>query len=282
MKMVKIYFRNEREFDSYQVKSLQDKHKLMSEKYEIGEYGESVNYARTLIESTCKYVYHELTGNEIELDHGRLTHAGDYFLNLNDQITICIDKLVTLVEYPAQLKSMDDNIVNLVNTIGHIRNGSAVSHGSRTRNTPPEKAETRFIISIAEDVCMLFMDLLRERTILEKENAIGSIINTEGLTKYDEDYQKVDELLTVRYSTHGGIIFQVDLTFNKQYITQAIDSEFINGHVKDYLPDDVGSMDKIGTNEYKYHSDRQDKYYTVEIVDTDNNLMIYISGIETK
>lgn len=276
---MEIYFRNEREFSSYQVTSLQQKHSLMNSNYECGKYGEAVNYARTLIESTCSYVYHELTGHELEETEGHLTKAGDYYISLHDMIKACLNKFDALMSYPEKVQKMSKYLINLVDTIGNIRNHSAASHGGRRAAVSTRKSETRFIISIAEDVCMMLMDLLHERTVLEKDNAIGSVINTDGLKQYGDDFQSEDDFLTKRFLTSGGIIYQVDLTFNKKFITQKIDSEFINNHILDYMPDDIGAAKLLGNRKYQYHSDRQDRNYTVSWADTDHELLVYVSGL---
>ncbi|KEZ14844.1 hypothetical protein Lp90_1028 [Lactiplantibacillus plantarum] len=275
---MEIYFRNEREFSSYQVTSLQQKHSLMNSKYERGEYGEAVNYARTLIESTCSYVYHELTDCELEKTEGRHTKSG-YYIGLHDMIKSCLNKLTALMEYPEKVQKMSTDLINLVDIIGNIRNNSATSHGGRHAAISTRKSETRFIISIAEDVCMMLMDLLHERTILEKDNAIGSVINMDGLKKYDDAFQSENDFLTKRFLTSGGIIYQVDLTFNKKFIDQNIDSEFINDHILDYLPDDIGVAKLLAKQKYQYHSDRQDRDYTVSWVDTIRELLVYVSGL---
>jgi len=275
---MEIYFRNEREFSSYQVTSLQQKHSLMNSKYERGEYGEAVNYARTLIESTCSYVYHELTGHELEEAEGRRTKNG-YYIGLHDMIKSCLNKLTALMEYPEKVQKMSTDLISLVDIIGNIRNHSATSHGGRHAAVSTRKSETRFIISIAEDICMMLMDLLHERTVLEKDNAIGSVINTDGLKKYGDAFQSENDFLTERFLTSGGIIYQVDLTFNKKFIVQNIDSEFINDHILDYLPDDIDVAKLLGNQKYQYHSDRQDRDYTVSWIDTDRELLVYVSGL---
>lgn len=278
---MEIYFRNEREFTAYQVTSLTSKHSEMNSAYESGDFGKSINYARTLIESTCKYVYHELKGKELEEIEGRLdSRTGEYFANLNTLITKSLNELKALVQYPEQLDYISEQIENIVNKIGNIRNGSALSHGSRIRNAIPRKAETRFIISIAEDVCMLLMDLLQERTILEKKNALGSIIDSEGMHKYGHAYQTEDEFMSIRYETSGQIIFSVLLTFKKPFFNLESGNESINEHVRDFLPDDVFEAESNGKNQFKYYSNRQDRYYDEVIEETDDNILVTIDSIE--
>lgn len=279
--MVSTYFRNEREFDSFQVVALNKKHEAMNTAYMNSEYGEAINYARTLIESTCKYVYHELTDEELEIEEGHYISAtGTYFANLNVIIKSCLKKLSTIIEYPEEIAEMSKEITELVNITGSVRNSSSLSHGNRHGNLEPQRTETRFFISIAEDICMLLLDLLHERTTIEKPNAIGSIINPEGLTKYDDAYQKSNTFLTVRYLTVGQVVQQVDLTF-KNGINMRTDGEFVNGHIKDYLPDDAGKLKQLTSNSYQYYSDRQDKHYEVLYEETTDSLLVYITGINT-
>ncbi|MHC6248197.1 hypothetical protein ACYSJL_10200 [Lactobacillus delbrueckii] len=53
-------FRSDNYFNSM-VTSLEMKRDQMNQKFQNGEYGESINFARSLIEATLKYVYHEIT-----------------------------------------------------------------------------------------------------------------------------------------------------------------------------------------------------------------------------
>lgn len=277
------YFRNDRQFDEYQVEGLQRHYNVMNESFMNDKYGEAVNYARALIESTCKYVYHELTGKELEEDKGRKVKTGEYMIGLSSMINQCLKTLQSLMTHSEDMNDISSNIGNIVTIIGNVRNSSALSHGSRHRNIPVQKAEARYIISISEDVCMLMMDLLYERTFPREENCIGSIINPEGLHKYDNAYQEEgNPVMNARFETYGQIIHDITLSF-KPPINEKVDSEFIDEHVHDYLPDDVGEMREIGLKKYQYYSDRQDKKYQVELEDLEENgVTIYISGIETK
>ena len=44
--------------------SITKKRSLMNERFQNKEFGEAINYARSMLEATCKYVYHEITGEE--------------------------------------------------------------------------------------------------------------------------------------------------------------------------------------------------------------------------
>lgn len=282
------YFRNERQFTEYQQGSLQIRHTAMNDAYMNHEYNESVNLARTLIESTCKYVYHELTGKEIEVAEGTKTHVG-YNISLYKMIEKCLEQTKGLMTYKEDLDNISDNLCEIVSKIGEIRNSSSLSHGSRHRDIPIQKHEARFIISISEDICMLLMDLLFERTIVHKHNAIGSIIDKQGLKQYGDAYQtEGDPIFDVRFETFGDIIYTISLTFKKcldfningDLLDINIEGDSIDDYIKDYLPDDVGSAKTIGPLKYNYYSDSQDKNYEVVCQKLKDKLLVTITGIE--
>ncbi|MCH3990663.1 MAG: abortive infection family protein [Lactobacillus sp.] len=157
-------FRKDNEFYPM-VTSLEQKRNKMNQRFQQEDYGEAINYARSLIESTCKYVYHELTGTEVAQVKGRkIEPTGEYYISLNGLISATIEKLSSLINYKKSIKEISDDLIDIVRRIGDIRNKSSVSHGSRTRNIEPQKEETLFVISLAEDVCIFLVKLLHART----------------------------------------------------------------------------------------------------------------------
>ncbi|QJU52049.1 hypothetical protein CK401_03029 [Lactiplantibacillus paraplantarum] len=56
------------EVDSFGIASIDERYSEMNDSYNEERYGESVNYARSMIESTCKWVYKALNDEDIDKD----------------------------------------------------------------------------------------------------------------------------------------------------------------------------------------------------------------------
>lgn len=74
--------------------AITDKRSLMNKRFQDGELGEAINYARCMLEATCKHVYHELTGEEVEDVEGH-----DGYISLKNLSDTTIDKLSALISH---------------------------------------------------------------------------------------------------------------------------------------------------------------------------------------
>jgi len=114
-----------------------------------------------------------------------------------------------------------------------------------------------------------------------KNNAIGSVIDTEHLKKVNEGDSMItykDDRLSVTYLVTPGnnTIFQAEIQL-PEVADFSMDTEFFSDHIKGYLEDDavIENGEQTGIDEYKYYSPRKDFYYLVTINRATN--VIYIS-----
>lgn len=257
-----------RRIEDYPVPAIRERFNQMYTSYDDEDYGEAVNYARSMIESTCKYCYFQMKNEEIE--------GNSIYLNLDKLIkkTINLFKIeISANQVPEIIEYLFEMIEKTVNHIGKTRNTTSVSHGSRIRVQKINKDETKFIMMISENICTFLMDLLHTKTHSQKKGAIGSILDTSGLTPYGTDYEDGD----TRYTTTGGIIYSVNKTLSIPGIDIKIDEEFIWGHIKDFIEDDSICVGETGKNEYKYFSENKDLNYFINISHGENKVEIYIS-----
>lgn len=56
------------EITSYQVVAVDERYKAMNDSYNDEDYGEAINYARSMIESVCKYVFKILRAKKLPKD----------------------------------------------------------------------------------------------------------------------------------------------------------------------------------------------------------------------
>lgn len=50
---------------SFPIESVGERFEKMNESFQRGDYGEVVNYARSMTESACKYIYKQLSNKKI-------------------------------------------------------------------------------------------------------------------------------------------------------------------------------------------------------------------------
>lgn len=86
--------------------SISQKRSLMNEKFQNKQYGEAVNYARSMLEATLKYVYHEITNEEAEISKGRRGYIS--LKKLSDSL---IDNLAPLISHRDILVDIKDNVI---------------------------------------------------------------------------------------------------------------------------------------------------------------------------
>lgn len=260
-----------RRLEDYPVKCIKERFEKMYTSYDDNDYGEAVNYARAMIESTCKYCYFQIEKEEIE---GEST-----FLNLNRLINKTIELFkneISTNQVPMIIEDLFKMIEKTVSKIGNTRNETSVSHGSRVRVKEISKDETKFIMLISENICTFFMDLLHTKTHSQKKGAIGSILQTDGLKQYGNQYE--DEIRNIRYVTTGeGIIYSLEKTLIGGDLNIELDKSLIWEHIKEFMEDDSKWMRQTSENEYEYYSDNKDLFYYITITKRDVCIEINIS-----
>lgn len=271
--------------------SISQKRSLMNEKFQNKQYGEAVNYARSMLEATLKYVYHEITNKEAEISEG---HRG--YISLKKLSDSLIDELAPLVSHRDILVNIKDNVIKIICRIGEVRNKGAASHGSRTRNIEPQREETLYLLGLAEDTSNFLLKLLYTRTHIEEPNIVGGILDIDKLTNTNSEniddekincqdgdfhYQEKHEMFNVDYWVQNEIIIQVQISLNKKYYDLKDTGESIDEMIDSFLPEDVrGQKKRNGERSYSAYSCRHDKNYDIKLEDFDNTIEICIDGIE--
>lgn len=265
--------------------SITNKRSLMNDRFQSSQYSEAINYARSMLESTCKYVYHEVTGEEAEIAEGR----NDY-ISLKHLSDVTIDALSPLVSHAELLRSIKDNVIKVIVNIGKIRNNGSASHGSRIRNVEPQREETLYVMGIAENTCNFLLKLLYARTHIEESNVVGGMFNESELGKTgkkfasnngDFNYKIEGQTIDVLYWVQDGLVKLVNLTFKKEFYTLATDSESINEYIDDFLPEDVrGQKKPNGEKSFTVYSERHDRNFDIDLIDDEEGVSATISGIE--
>lgn len=254
------------EVDSYGVATVDERYKMMNKSFQNGEYGECVNYARSMIESALKYVYRMLKGVEIGEDLGR------EYMSLHLLSTKTLELLNSELDNEDSIEEIQEEMIKIIDIIGKTRNATSVSHGSATRTKSVNKIETRYILFNAESIVLMLLDLLFNKTHSLKKNAVGSIINPEGLKKYsDSSYKNEERNINYMVLPGTGTISNISVTFPES-VNIDKDKEFFSEWISEFVEDDVTVEDKstIGINKFKYYSKKKDFYYEVQI---ENNIL---------
>lgn len=265
--------------------SITDKHSLMHERFQDGKFGEAISYARCMLEATCRYVYHELTGKEVEKVEGHK----DY-ISLKKLSDVTIDKLSALISHKEFLTNIKNNVTEIICGIGKVRNEGSASHGKRTRNIEPQREETLYLMSLAEDTCNFFLKLLYTRTHIEESNVVNGKFSESDLKNIGEKYERENDSFNYKVTTQmidtlfwvqNGIVIHATITFKAPYFDLASSSEIINEHIDDYLPEDVrGKKKNNGEKSFTVYSERHDRNFSINLDETDEGVVAYITNIE--
>lgn len=271
--------------------SISQKRLLMNEKFQSKRYGEAINYARSMLEATLKYVYHELTSEEAEIREG---HNG--YVSLKRLSDSLVDTLAPLISHKEILVNIKDNVTKIICGIGNVRNAGAASHGARIRNIEPQREETLYLLGLAEDTSNFFLKLLYTRTHVEEPNVVGGLFSIDELPSINLNnvqtrkidgqdgnfnYQINCPLFSVDYWVQNKIVIQVQISLKKPHYDLKNMGESIDEIIDEYLPNEVrGQKRRNGENSYSVYSSRHDKNYDIKLENLDNTVEIYINGIE--
>lgn len=273
-------FRQERKLTAFQVTSLQKCYAAMDQAYAQQQFGEALSYARSLIEITCKYIYHDLTGKELEIEHGYLTKDGDYEIGLHRMIAVCLDQLAAIVPPASKMERFDAQLVKLVALIGQLRNDSLICHGSRKRTKPLQPAQTCFVLQLAEDICLLLLNVLYDNRRRQSGNLLGSLIDPSGLVKQGSTYLNQSEpLIKVQYETTAGIIYLIKVSFS-QPVSRQLETDLLENWTKRFLPADAVIKTKDKPDQVEFYSDSQDRVYTGKLLHQGKQVQLYLSSLE--
>ncbi len=261
------------EVDSYNVECVTERYQKMNDSYNEGDFGETVNYARSMVESTCKYTYRQLKGTHMDKDFG--------IKPLPSIVEKCLEVLYKEISLPESYNDLASKMIDTMKELGKIRNKTSVSHGSDVRTEDISAPEAKYAAFMAEGFTVFILELLFNKTHSMKNNAIGSVINTDNLQKISEDksyieYKNNQFKITYMVTQKNNTIFQVEIQL-PAYIQFDESEEFFSDHIKGFVEDDVQivNMKQTGINQYQYYSPKKDFYYEVSINKVTN--VLYIS-----
>ncbi|MBB1069678.1 abortive infection family protein [Limosilactobacillus sp. RRLNB_1_1] len=266
--------------------SITNKRSLMNERFQNKEFGEAINYARSMLEATCKYVYHEITGEEAEISEGR-----NNYITLKHLSDVTINKLSALISHNEMIIGIKDNVTKIIYGIGNVRNEGSASHGSRIRNIEPQREETLYLMSLAEDTCNFLLKLLYTRTHIEEVNVVNGKFSESDLnnlgekfeqTDGDFNYKVTDDMIDTFFWVRNEIVIQVTVTFKKPYYDLNTSSESINEYIDDFLPEDVrGKKRNNGEKSFTVYSERHDRNFSINLDETNEGVVAYITNVES-
>lgn len=266
------------EVTSFEVPTVNNMYYRMNNSFNKNEYDNSLNYARSMIESACKYIFKTLNGSRIEDVFG-IGRNHDY-VSLNNIVKETLKILNDELSESDKIQNISSKTIDLINDIGSLRNGTPVSHGSEVIHKSITKIEASFVMFSSENIVTLLLELLFNKTHSFKENAVGSVIKEYDFEKYkvgDDFIRYVEHRgnAMVSYETFSdtGVIYQVSVQLPG---SDSSDSELFTDHARDYMEDDANLRLTKGPQSYIYHSNDKDFDYEVEY----SGDTIYITKLE--
>ncbi|KRO00471.1 abortive infection family protein [Companilactobacillus kimchiensis] len=260
------------EVDSYNIASVSERYQKMNNSYSKEDYGETVNYARSMVESACKYVYKQIKNSDMD-DKFK-------FLSLPNIVEKCLDVLSKEMSLPNSYKKLSSNMIDTITELGKIRNATSVSHGSAKRTIEVSAPEAKYAVFMAEGFVVFILELLFNRTHSLKKNAIGSVIDPKGMEKTSDSesllmYKENQFNATYMVTPGNNVIYQVEIHL-PGFIDFDKDEEFFSDYIQGFVEDDVHVEDKeqTGINKYQYYSPKKDFFYEVTINKDTNELFI--------
>lgn len=273
--------------DAFLSGSIQEKSHDMLIAYNQERYGDAISMAKTILESTCAYVFHAATGKELAVEFGRKGHS-DFTINMYDGAIHTLELFENQLPNFEKSRQIIRDAASLIASISDLRNDSSSNHGGRIRSNPPSEVEALLVMEISEDLTTTMLELLHRYKYPDKENVVGSFITPEPSMKpYSSNaksrpnrYVIDDDVWNISFELIDGIIESITINFKKFELQTAIDSEFIWNHVSDYLPNDTEYERQISENEFQYYSNVHDKFYSILVQKLNIGMIITISAFE--
>ena len=273
--------------DVFSVGAVEEKFRDMTVKFNRKDYGEAVAMAKTLIESTCAYVYHAVTSTEIAEEKGRQDrNTGIYTIGMFQEVQETLNLFEPQLPNLPQTAEVAKNICELVQSIANLRNSSAAAHGARLRSVPPSNAEALLAMEVAEDLSGVLLTLLHTFRYPDDSNVIGSFISVESdmVPFPDKDepdrYVQDDQQVRVTYEVIQSVIQSIDIEFKTIPLNPDVDNEFVFDTIKDYLPRDAKFTEKEAALIFKFYSNVHDKNYRALLSQLGKGSEIIISALE--
>ncbi|MEJ1294187.1 MULTISPECIES: abortive infection family protein [Lactobacillaceae] len=272
--------------DVFPVGGVQEKFIDMTTKYNQDNYGDAVAMAKTLVESTCAYVYHTVTNKEIEEDKGHVQVTGNYTIGMYTMVRETLNLFAAQLPNFEQTEKIAITTCDLVQSIANLRNSAAAAHGGRKRSIPPSKLEALLAIEISEDLAASLLLMLHTYKYPDDSNVIGSFIDkTDAMESYvdvnDSGRYVVDSpQCNIGYNVIQSVVQSVDYEVKKLPMNQNIDAEHIKEIVTDFLPKDAKFEGMESNQMYKFYSEVHDTYYSAIFTDLNPGMILTISSFD--
>lgn len=270
--------------DIFPIGGIQEKFIDMTTKYNQDNYGDAVAMAKTLVESTCAYVYHTVTNKEIEEDKGHVQVTGNYTIGMYTMVRETLNLFAAQLPNFEQTEKIAITTCDLVQSIANLRNSAAAAHGGRKRSIPPAKLEALLAIEISEDLAASLLLMLHTYKYPDDSNVIGSFIDkTDAMESHvdvnDSGRYVVDSpQCNIGYNVIQSVVQSVDYEVKKLPMNQNIDAEHIKEIVTDFLPKDAKFEGMESNQMYKFYSEVHDTHYSAILTNLNSGMILTISS----
>ena len=221
------------------------------------DYDSSINYAKSIVESTSKFIYFLI--KDKESPNG----------NLNDVVKTAIQAMgldYTMAQY--QL------IKDIINKVGNVRNHTSVSHGTRKLISNNSKEEARFYCALCVDFSTYLLKIYNQK-FGARNRICGKIYpeNEKNVSLSVEGYN-VWLTRTLDYISDASIEFNINVDL-EDAINEAADV------INKVLPEGANWNDRVrkDKNKFQVNSTKYDRSCDVIFVRVNGGWLINIDNV---
>lgn len=226
------------------------------------KYEEMVNYSRSLVESTCKFIYFYMNRENLKESN----------LNTIVKKTLKVLKLNVTSPFYEKLR-------NIINEVGIIRDRNNISHGIRRKQENLGENEAWLYTVLCVDFCKYLLGVFYSQNV--NKNIIGGLIDP--LDKRWVDFKSNDGFkIQVRDYLKQYFIGYATITIDKDVELKQV-VEIAENSINELLPDDISweSRKQVDPARFQLSSEVFERNYEIKFDKIHKGWIVYLTNINS-
>ena len=234
----------------------------IQESYGEEKYEEMVNYSRSLVESTCKFIYFYMNGENLKESN----------LNTIVKKTLKVLKLNVTSPFYEKLR-------NIINEVGIIRDRNNVSHGIRKKQEDLEENEAWLYTVLCVDFCKYLLRVFYSQNV--NKNIIGGLIDP--LDKQWVDFKSKEGFkIQVRDDFKQYFIGSATITIDKEMELKEV-IKIAENSINQLLPNDIRweNRKQVDPARFQLSSKVFERNYEIQFEKIYKGWIVYLTNINS-